>query len=458
MKKLLSFFAALFGQVFQGLRQPGLARDEIIHALDAAISKTVNSDLKTAAFVVEIDDFRTCEYCRTSAETAQILRVVENRLRDCAGARDQLRYFSGGRFALVRHPSRRLTPVQAEAIALSIQNAVEAPIRHPTRQTHLTVSIGYALHSQITPPNGETLFAAANVALQEAARKGPASLCAYAPDMLNRIESRLSLARQAGTAIATGDVRPFFQPQIELSSGRVCGFEALARWNHQDRGMIPPAEFLPVFEETGLMQEFGLSMLRQSLKALQEWDQADLDIASVSVNMSAAELRNPNLIDAICLELDNCDISADRLVIEVLETVIAHGEDDRIFKRLEQLRGLGCKLDLDDFGTGQTSITSIRQFGVDRIKIDRSFVTDADRDPDQEKMIGAIVMMADRLSVQTLAEGVETQGELNSVWTAGCGSAQGYAISRPLPVTDVANWLRAHRFGQDRDSSQRYLQ
>ncbi|MBT8412106.1 MAG: EAL domain-containing protein, partial [Octadecabacter sp.] len=186
------------------------------------------------------------------------------------------------------------------------------------------------------------------------------------------------------------------------------------------------------------------TMITQALKALQHWDANGLVVPRVGVNFSTDELRDPLLVDRIAMLMDAHDMCAGRLVVEVLETVIAKASDDVIVRNLSDLAALGCGIDLDDFGTGYASITNIRRFSVGRIKIDRSFVTGVDRDPEQRDMVAAILTMAERLGVRTLAEGIETKGEHAALRSLGCDDAQGFEIARPMPLEETVEWAHKH--------------
>ncbi|MEM1102443.1 MAG: EAL domain-containing protein, partial [Pseudomonadota bacterium] len=233
-------------------------------------------------------------------------------------------------------------------------------------------------------------------------------------------------------------------PQVSTETGRVTGFEALARWKHADRGLVSPAEFLPAIEQAGLMERLGEAMLYHALTALKDWDKAEIRVPSVGVNFSPDELRNPKLVEKVKWELDRFEIEPGRLSIEVLESVVANSDDDVVTRNIAALAELGCMIDLDDFGTGHASISSIRRFSVNRIKIDRSFVMKVDEDPEQQRMIAAILMMAERLGLETLAEGVENMGEHAVLSQLGCGHVQGYGIARPMPFSDTLSWMDRH--------------
>ena len=191
-----------------------------------------------------------------------------------------------------------------------------------------------------------------------------------------------------------------------------------------------------------MMDRLSELMVKEGLKALRYWDDHGLRVPHVGINFSSAELGDPLIVERICDELNEYGIGADRLVIEVLENVVADRSDDIIVRNLSGLAKLGCCIDLDDFGTGHASITSIRRFAIERIKIDGTFVTGIDTDPEQQKMVGAILTMAEKLGVDTLAEGVETDGETAMLRELGCGHMQGYVLARPMPIAETLNWIR----------------
>jgi len=218
----------------------------------------------------------------------------------------------------------------------------------------------------------------------------------------------------------------------------------LARWHHPDRGVIAPGLFLPAIAQVGLLERLGEVMLFQALMALQTWDEAGYDVPSIGVNFSQDELGNPKLVDKIKWELDRFEIDPKRLSVEILETVVTQSDDDIVTRNIAALANLGCGIDLDDFGTGHASISSIRRFAVSRIKIDRSFVMQVDRDEGQQKMVSAILSMADRLGLETLAEGVETLGEHAMLAQLGCDHIQGFGLARPMPFEKTGGWIEDH--------------
>ena len=262
--------------------------------------------------------------------------------------------------------------------------------------------------------------------------------------MQTAVKRRHNLEDDVERALAAGEIRPWFQPQISTDTGEITGFEALARWPHSDFGMIPPKDFLDAIAQGGLATRLTEEILRKSFAAMRNWDDAGLSVPSVGVNFSGEELQNPRLVDYIKLELDRFNLAAERLTVEVLETVVSDSSDDMITRNIAALANLGCRIDLDDFGTGHASIASIRRFAISRLKIDRSFVSRLDQDREQQNMLAAILTMSERLGLETLAEGVETSGEHAMLAQLGCGHVQGFGIARPMPFDDTLGWIREY--------------
>ena len=281
-------------------------------------------------------------------------------------------------------------------------------------------------------------------ALTDAQRTGPSGIRAYSAEIRRKTEARHDLRNAAAAALENGQVQPWFQPQISTDTGKVSGFEVLARWNHPVYGLIAPDDFLPVMEHAGLLERLGQVMLYHALTALKAWDNAGADVPCIGVNFATDELRNPALVDKIRWELDRFDLAPDRLCVEILESVVTDNPDETVTRNIAGLGALGCRIDLDDFGTGHASVASIRRFAVSRIKIDRSFVMKADRDPEQQRLVGAILTMAERLGIETLAEGVETVGEHALLAQLGCDHVQGFGIGRPMPFDQTLDWIAAH--------------
>ena len=424
----------------------GLAlRPQIMGALDTILRDSPVTGRTTACLVVQFDEIDTLLDRHGRAAQTEVLARCAERICATLRAGDTVARLEGGGFAVALGPVRRLDLETVVQLAARLQAAVAPPVSVDAVQLYVSCSVGFCLGVWAPGASGAALLDAAQVAADEAMRNGPGAIRAYAPDMARKRSDRDAMRDTLEAALDSGEIRPWFQPQVSTDTGAITGFEALARWHHPERGVVSPAEFLPSIEEAGLSERLGEVMLFGALSALARWDKALLRVPTVAVNFSAAELRNPRLAEKLKWELDRFDIPPQRLSVEVLETVVADTDNDVVVANIAALAALGCGIDLDDFGTGHTSIAHIRRFSVRRIKIDRSFVTRVDEDRDQQAMVSAILSMAERLGIETLAEGVETPGEHALLAQLGCGHVQGYGIARPMPLDDTMDWIARHR-------------
>ncbi|MGZ9810960.1 putative bifunctional diguanylate cyclase/phosphodiesterase [Pseudoroseicyclus sp. H15] len=414
-------------------------REDLLHFLAEEASRGARG---AATIFIEIDGFKTIEEGHTRASVEDILRRTAARLRETLGDRDMLVRLDGPAFGVAPAPELGYTLEGAMTLAGRLQHALGRGMQVGEMNVYLTACVGIALGSRTLCPGAEGMLQAANTALIEAQRSGSGAIRSYSESMRNRIASRNGLAWEVSSALDKGEIVPFFQPQISSETRAISGMETLARWYHPVRGLIPPAEFLPALEQSGMMDRLGEHMLRQALITLSDWDKAGFDVPQIAVNFSGAELGDPQLVDKIGFELDRRGVSPRRLVIEVLETVVAGTAEDNVLRNLSGLTRLGCWVDLDDFGTGHASITTIRRFSIQRIKIDRSFITRINEDVDQQNMVGAILTIAEKLNLDTLAEGVETPEEIEMLARLGCAHLQGFGIGRPMPRAEVEEWMR----------------
>ena len=420
-------------------------RAQVVSVLDAILKDEPISGKTTACLVVQFDDIdQILDRHGRAAQTEVHTRSAE---RICATLRtgDLVARLEGGGFAIALAPVRRLDLETVVQMAARLQSAINVPISLNAQRLYVSASVGFCLAQRAPEPRGKALLDAAQIAADEAARHGPVAIRAYSPDMPRHRADRDALREELEAALDEGQIRAHFQPQISTDTAAITGFEALARWYHPERGLISPADFLPMIDDAGLSERLGEVMLFNALTALSRWDKAGHMVPTVAVNFSASELRNPRLAEKLKWELDRFGLEPNRLSVEILEHVVAESDNDVIVSNIAALARMGCGIDLDDFGTGHASITSIRRFAVRRIKIDRSFVTRVDEDPEQQKIVAAILSMAERLGLPTLAEGVETPGEHAVLSQLGCGDVQGFGIARPMPVDETMDWIERHR-------------
>jgi EAL domain-containing protein (putative c-di-GMP-specific phosphodiesterase class I)/GGDEF domain-containing protein len=422
-------------------------------------------DADSACVMLAIDDWAELE-TRAGQDAARgIADRCADRLRGALRHEDLLADLGEGRFGVVLSPIPDARLGLREALADRLRAAIAEPFALDGATIRLTASAGHAaltregreLDGGADRP-GEATLAGAEAALEEARTAGPDAVRAFAPwprDMaICRSTDPSPPAEEVADALASGEILPWFQPQVDAATGAVTGFEALARWQHPELGLLAPNRFLDAVAEAGRIEALGHAMRRGALEALARWDAAGAPGLTVSVNAAVEELRSPTFAEQVAWDLDLHDTAPERLIVEVLETVAASTQDDSIVTTLAAMRGQGIGIDLDDFGVGQASLLSIRRFGVRRIKIDRSFVLGVDVDDGQRSMVGAIVSLAREMGLSTLAEGVETDSQREALRDLGCAYLQGFAIGRPMPLSDTLDWLAAGRQpmldGQDR--------
>ncbi|MGX9356515.1 putative bifunctional diguanylate cyclase/phosphodiesterase [Roseobacteraceae bacterium S113] len=420
-------------------------RDELLKRTQEILDYCAQSGRSSAAFVIEIDNHAELIERYGQSTYDRILESVADRIMICMRADDAVARIGDSRIAIALHPIKRMDLELALQIAARLQATLEEPVAVNSSSIYITVSVGICILARAKTRTAAGLLDAATIALQEARRTGPSAIRAYSSEMKRVEVARKALIEEARGAFERGEIAAWFQPQISTDTGQVSGVEALARWIHPHRGMIAPAEFLPALEQAGLMDTLNETMLKHSLETLRGLDLEGIHIPVVGVNFAAEELRNPKLIDQVRWQLDRFELAPSRLSVEILETVVAGAPDDILVCNISGLSELGCHVDLDDFGTGHASITSLRRFPIDRLKIDRSFVTKCDSDPEQQRMLTAILTMAERLGMDTLAEGLETVGEHALVSQLGVGHVQGFGIARPMPKDMLGDWVRAHQ-------------
>jgi len=419
-------------------------RDTLVEALDTALEGSKAIGKQTGCIMIEIDDFPLLARKLGMSDSETLLQRCGDRLRSGLRDMDVIARLDSGVFAIALAPAFRLDLENAIQLASRLQTSLEDPFSLDASRYHFTVSVGIALPSSLKDAKGNTMLDAAELALAKAKSNGQGNIRTFSPDMMKQKMSTHALKDRAAEALETGQIRAWFQPQICTNTGAISGFEALARWLHKDRGIIPPSEFLPALEAAGLMERLGEVILSDAFSALRQWDNQGLRIPTIGINFCTEELCNPKLVDKIEWELDRYGLSPNRLTVEILETVVSQSSNDVISRNIAGLSALGCAIDLDDFGTGHASISNIRRFSVSRIKIDRSFVSKIDQDPNQQKMVSAILTMAEQLELDTLAEGVETVGEHTLLSQLGCGHIQGFGLARPMPFADTQEWIERH--------------
>lgn len=380
----------------------------------------------TAVLYIDLDDFKIINDVRGHHAGDELLMQVADRLRSECAPDMVLGRIGGDEFvALLRNAS----PVLVASVATRLIDALTAPysLVHG-QQVQIGASIGCALAPQ-HGASAEELLSRADMALYSAKAAGKGTYRLFSHDMETRMRERLSLETKLRVALEKGDeLFVFYQPILDTRTKRVTAREALVRWYHAERGWIPPGEFVPVAEDCGLIDRLCQFVLGRACREAVGWD----DGAHVAVNVSAAQLGKGTIVTIIEAALRESSLSPERLEIEVTETALLRDEGE-VVAELHALRNIGVRVALDDFGTGFSSLSHIRAFPFDKIKIDGSFVRDAVARPDCAALVRAIADLGARLGVVTVAEGVETLEQLIRVTEEGCIEVQGYLFGRPMP-------------------------
>lgn len=420
-------------------------------AIDAMLAQVPRSDrpesLQTAALVLRLDRAGQLQAGHADA----VMTALSVRLGGALREGDGFCLLDTNGFAVALTPQRRLSVESVLAVAGRLQSALSRPLTLDGETLWPSVSVGFCLSQRAAQLNGLSMLDAAAQAAEAALARGPNGLESFSVVEMPAQAGGFSLTELRG-ALDRREIRAHFQPQVSCATGAVTGLEALARWHHPVRGLIAPGAFLPAIDALDLAPRLTARILEDALELLNRLDAADLSVPTVAINLSEQDLRGHDLADRIAWALDAQDLAPQRLVLEILETVVAGQGDTQMAATVARLAAMGCAIDLDDFGTGSASITGIRRFAANRLKIDRSFVGSMCNDPDQRRVVAAIVSMATELGLDTLAEGVEDAQTLQLLTDMGCGHAQGFHIARPMPAEALGDWLSAQAPRLLRDS------
>ncbi|GGK45589.1 bifunctional diguanylate cyclase/phosphodiesterase [Salinarimonas ramus] len=390
--------------------------------LDAALEAAAKTGETVALVCLDLDRFKAVNDTLGHPVGDAILMRVAERLAGQVRASDVVARLGGDEFAVLQVGAQQ--PEAARTLVQRLAQAVSAPISVAGRDLAIGSSIGVA----IAPHDGadaDALFKSADLALYRAKGEGRSTVRFFEPEMDAAEQERQELETDLRQAIARGELDLHYQPALDLKTGRVVGFEALARWTHPTLGPIPPDRFIPLAEDGKLIVSLGELVLARACAAAASWPAP----TRVAVNVSPAQFESEDLVAKVADALARSGLPASRLELEITETVLI-GDDDKVMRQLEALRALGVRIALDDFGTGYSSLSYLRRFAFDRIKIDRSFIRDID-DPDTAAIVRAIVGLGCRLGIAITAEGIETEDQLARVKAEGCAEAQGWLIGRP---------------------------
>jgi diguanylate cyclase (GGDEF)-like protein len=375
---------------------------------------------------LDLDKFKSVNDALGHTSGDVLLRRISDRLRSCLGAADTLARLGGDEFVVLQ--AKLGVPEDAARLAQRLVKAMTRPFDLEDREVYLGVSIGIA----VCPGDGadvETILKHADMAMYRAKSEGRSTYRFFEPAMDARVEKRRMLELDLRRAVSIGEFELYYQPQVDAKTEAIAGCEALLRWRHPSRGMVTPAEFIPIAEEIGVIVPLGAWVIQQACRDAATWPKH----IGVAVNLASAQFRGPSLVQTVISALNDSGLSPKRLELEITESALLADDEDTI-KTLNRLRALGVRIAMDDFGTGYSSLSYLRSFPFNKIKIDRSFIKDIGEKGECLAIVKAIATLGAALGMTITAEGVETIEQFRLVREQGCTEVQGYFFGRPCPV------------------------
>jgi diguanylate cyclase (GGDEF)-like protein len=404
-----------------GLPNSSLLRDRIGEALARARRGGM-----FCIHYLDLDNFKSVNDTHGHSIGDLLLKQVAERLRRCLRETDTLARLGGDEFAVLQGDLEK--PEQASSLARRLVECMAEPFDLDGREVYLGVSVGIS----VCPGDGDevdALLKNADMAMYQSKSEGRNTYRFYELALDARLQERRLLELDLRRAVANGEFELHYQPQVDAQTESITGYEALLRWNHPTRGMVSPAEFIPVAEETGLIAALGAWVLQQACRDAANWPKH----VSVAVNLSSVQFKGHGLAQTVVAALDASGLSPLRLELEITESVLLADSESTI-ATLNHLRALGVRVAMDDFGTGYSSLSYLRSFPFDKIKIDRSFIKDLGEKSDCLAIIKAIAALGAALGMTITAEGVETGEQFRLARDQGCTEVQGYFFGRPCPA------------------------
>ncbi|MEY2683270.1 MAG: hypothetical protein RJA09_414 [Pseudomonadota bacterium] len=406
----------------------------LIDLLTDGLAAAAAAGQQVAVIYIDLDHFENVNTSLGHQVGNDLLKAVAQRLANRLTLHDNLSRVGADEFVCFR----RGIPSLEGALALAQQlcETLSTPFVVGPTELLITATVGVSVYPQ-DGDAADLLVRHADTAMYRAKRQGRNTICHYTPDMTALALARLNMHRSLRDALVYNEMSLVYQPQVHTPDGHITGAEALVRWNSRALGPVPPAQFIPLAEDTGFILALGLWVLREACQQVVAWEREGLVLPRLSVNLSPKQIERPGLVEQVQQVLSETGLPPQRLELEITESALMAGGPG--LRTLEALRGLGIKLSVDDFGTGYSSLAYLKNLPLDKLKIDRAFVVGIGQGQGDEAIIQAIVALADHLGLERVAEGVETADQARFLATAGCPHVQGFGYGRPVPAAEFGS-------------------
>ncbi len=415
-------------------------RTLLLDRFEQALTRAPWHKRSVAVLFCDLDRFKVVNDTLGHHVGDQLLKTIALRIVDCVRDGDTVSRLGGDEFVVLLTDLAK--PEDVYKISQQILERVAKPLTLEDHEVYVSASIGICLF----PEDGEdpnVLLKNADIAMYRAKQQGKNNYQMYSRVLDAKTADRLTLESSLRHAIENGELSAHYQPQVDLKSNQIIGAEALVRWQHPEMGMMSPADFLPIAEETGLIASIDHWVLRCACKQNRYWRDLGFPPMRVAVNLSDRLFHQPDLVQMVDEILQETGLPADGLELEITEAVVMH-DVERALTTISQLREMGVQLAIDDFGTGYSSLSYLKRYPIHSVKVDRSFVRDITTDPDDVAIIEAIIAMAHKLKLNVVAEGVETTEQQDFLVQQNCDVMQGFLFSRPLPHEEFTALVKAH--------------
>ncbi|MEO8142995.1 MAG: EAL domain-containing protein [Betaproteobacteria bacterium] len=409
--------------------------------LKRAMARADRGQTMLAVMFLDLDQFKEINDSLGHATGDAVLKEAALRLESCLRLTDTVARLGGDEFTVLLEDVRSVDEIAR--IAGKLLASISARAEVAGHELHLSTSIGVTVYP-MDDEDADTLLRNADLAMYHAKQEGRNNVQFFAHDMSERTEKRVGLLTRLRGALARSEFRVHYQPQVDVRSGDIIGFEALLRWHDAELGLVPPMQFIPLAEETGLIIDIGEWVLREACGQARRWLDAGLGPFTMAVNLSPRQFRQKNLVQMVAAVLAETGLPSAGLELEITESTMMYRAEEAAVG-LQALHALGVQISLDDFGTGYSSLAYLHRFPVQTLKVDQSFVRDIKSDRDDAAIVSTVLTLARQMGLKALAEGVETEAQLSFLRARGCDSFQGYLFCRPQPAAEIEALLIRHR-------------